>query len=174
MQLNSVKEFEDFADYYQVETDGDRAWVTSKNEKVLKTGDNSHGYQQYCLYLKSGKPKTVKEHRLFAICFLPNPENLPQVNHIDSNRSNNLLSNLAWCDNTENQLHAYKFGNQKSGEKHGRAKLKDSEVPLIFQMRKTGLTQKAIGLHFGVDKSQISNILRGKYRSQNQRICDGV
>jgi hypothetical protein len=52
-----------------------------------------------------------------------------------------------------------------SGEQHGSAKLRDSEIPLIFQMRKTGKTLKEIGLHFGVHLSQIHNILNGKQRS---------
>jgi hypothetical protein len=169
MQLSLVEEFEEVMDYYQVCREDDRCWVTSKNGKVLKTGD-CHGYRQYGLYLKSGKRKMISEHRLFAICFIQNPENFPQVNHIDSNRSNNSLSNFAWCDNSGNQLHAYEFGCKKPilGENHGCAKLKDSEIPLIFDMRKSGLTLKAIGNHFGIHLSHISNILSGKKRSQIQ------
>jgi hypothetical protein len=170
MQLNLIKEFEEMMDYYQIEIDGDRCWVTSKNGKVLKTGDKGDGYRHYGLYLKSGKQKKIYEHRIFAICFLKNPENKSDVNHIDGVKSNNSLSNLEWNTRSENIKHSFQTGLQKPilGEKHACAKLKDSEIPMIFQMRKTGLTQKAIGLHFGVSDVQISYILSGKQRSQNQ------
>jgi hypothetical protein len=169
MQLNLVKEFEEMMDYYQIETDGDKCWVTSKNGKVLKTGD-SHDYRNYCLMLKTGKKKMIQEHRIFAICFLENPEDKEQVNHKDGCKTNNRLSNLEWNTQSENMHHAYRTGLSKPflGEKHACAKLKDSEIPLIFQMRKTGLSQRAIGFHFGVSQMLISYILSGKSRSQNQ------
>jgi predicted XRE-type DNA-binding protein len=169
VQLSLVKGFEEMADYYQVETDGDRCWVTSINGKVLKASVNSHGYRQYVLYLKSGKQKTILEHRLFAICFLNNSEDKEQVNHIDGNKSNNLLSNLEWMTPKENTQHAFRTGLSKLlfGDKARNMKLRDSEIHIIFNMRKTGMTQKAIGLHFGVSQSQISAILLGKSRSQS-------
>jgi hypothetical protein len=167
VQLSLVKGFEEMADYYQVETDGDKCWVTSINGKVLKASDCVNGYRTYCLMLKSSKKKTILEHRLFAICFIQNPEDKSQVNHLDSNKSNNLLSNLSWVTQSENGLYAYQVGEQKQGEQHGRAKLKDSEIPIIFQMRRSGLTLKAIGDHFGVSHAQIYRILNSKSRSQS-------
>jgi hypothetical protein len=169
MQLNLVDGFEEMMDYYQVCLEEDRAWVTSKNGKVLKTGD-CHGYRRYYLMLKSGKPKKILEHRLFAMCFIENPENKSDINHKDGVKSNNLLSNLEWNTRLENINHAFQTGLSKPilGEKHGRAKLKDSEIPLIFEMQKTGLSQRAIGLRFGISQMQISRILRSENRSQNQ------
>jgi hypothetical protein len=167
LKLNQVCGFEEFADYYEVETDGDYCWVTSKNGKVLKTGD-CHGYQIYGFQLKSGKEKKIREHRLFAICFIENPENKSDVNHIDGVKTNNSLSNLEWVTSSENMQHAFRTGLKQPilGEQNGRAKLKNSEIPLIFNMRKTGLTQKAIGDHFGISQVQISRILRSENRSQ--------
>ena len=46
--------------------------------------------------------KTYFIHRLVCLTYLPNPDNLPQVNHIDKNKINNHVSNLEWCDNTYN------------------------------------------------------------------------
>ena len=46
---------------------------------------------------------------LVALAFIPNPDNKPQVNHIDNNPLNNELSNLEWCTNSENQIHRFKL-----------------------------------------------------------------
>jgi hypothetical protein len=54
--------------------------------------------------------KTYSVHRLIALTFLPNPENKPEVNHKDSNRANNAVSNLEWSTKVENIEHAYEHG----------------------------------------------------------------
>jgi hypothetical protein len=170
VQLSLVKEFEGMADYYQVCREGDRCWVLGKDGRVLKASDSRKGYRQIGLMMQNGKQKWILEHRLFAICFLPNLKNLPVINHIDGVKDNNLLSNLEWDTYTGNNQKAYDTGLKKaiSGDDCSWTKIKDSEIPLIFNMRKSGLALKAIGLHFGVDKSQISRILSGKQRSQYQ------
>jgi hypothetical protein len=164
IQLNSVKEFEDVKDYYLVCRDGDQCWLEGKT--CIRTANYDQvGYRRYVLSTIKDK-KLGLEHRIFALCFIPNPEDKEQVNHIDGIKSNNSLSNLEWNTQSENMYHAYRTGLQKPliGENHGSAKLKDSEISLIFDMRKTGITQKAIGDHFGVSQKHISDILSGKYR----------
>lgn len=70
-------------------------------ERTLKPTKDSHGY--LCVSLcKEGKMKFVKIHRLVAEAFIPNPYNLPQVNHKDENPLNNNANNLEWCDNKYN------------------------------------------------------------------------
>ena len=51
-------------------------------------------------------------YRLIALTFIPNLENLPQINHIDDNKLNNHVTNLEWIDNSGNQIHAYRLGLQ--------------------------------------------------------------
>lgn len=67
-----------------------------KRGTLLAFGHNSGGYSLVKL-CDNGKEKTAKVHRLVAQAFIPNPDNLPWVNHIDENPANNTVSNLEWC-----------------------------------------------------------------------------
>lgn len=69
--------------------------------RILKLKTNNQGYLQVNLY-KNGKVKTFRVHRLVAEAFLPNPDNLPEVNHKDENKLNNCVSNLEWCTSSYN------------------------------------------------------------------------
>ena len=87
---------------------------------------------------------TKRVHRLIAKTFIPNPDNKPQINHIDSNPSNNAVSNLEWCTRSENMLHAFKFGHHShEGERHNRRKLSKSDVLYIREHPEIKLTQLA-------------------------------
>ena len=69
--------------------------------QVLKAGMNTQGYLFVCLY-KDGKHKLYTVHRLVAQAFLANPDNMPEVNHIDECKTNNAVSNLEWCTRAYN------------------------------------------------------------------------
>ncbi len=93
-------------------------WVSNlgrvKNaEKVLKLTPNKKGYQRVGLH-KNGKIKTVYVHRLVAEAFVPNNNNLPQVNHKDENKSNNNADNLEWCTSLYNNTYGDK--NERANE----------------------------------------------------------
>lgn len=72
--------------------------VNSNNskERILKPGIDGVGYLLVILF-KDGKAKTFRIHRLVAKTFIPNIENLPQVNHKDEIKTNNCVENLEWC-----------------------------------------------------------------------------
>lgn len=63
---------------------------------------------------KNGKMKRFTIHRLVAVAFISNPNNLPQINHIDGDKLNNNFANLEWCSASDNQKHAYKIKLKKS------------------------------------------------------------
>lgn len=81
------------------------------SERTLKPMTNSVGYLQVCL-CKNGKGKWHRIHRLVAETFIPNPLNLPVVNHIDKNKENNYAENLEWCD----QLYNVQYNTNKVEE----------------------------------------------------------
>lgn len=68
-----------------------------KNKKFLKPGHYKNGYLFVNLY-KNGERKPYYIHRLVGEAYIPNIDNLPQINHKDENKANNCLQNLEWCD----------------------------------------------------------------------------
>lgn len=80
-------------------------------------------------------------HRLVAIAFIPNPDNKPQVNHKDGNKSNNAVWNLEWVTNSENLIHAFETNLLKSrpGEEHHNASITDDDARYICELLSTNL-----------------------------------
>ena len=107
------KDIKDWEDYYEVNTEG---VVRNKlNGNIIKGDINNAGYYRICLWNKNHIPSKQRffRHRLVAETFIENPLNLPQVNHIDGDKSNNHISNLEWCSQKENELHSRKVINTK-------------------------------------------------------------
>lgn len=77
--------------------------------KILNGGCYPNGYEFVCLR-KDGHNRNRMTHRLVAEAFIPNPDNLPVVNHKDGNRHNNDVSNLEWCTQGQNLKHAVEIG----------------------------------------------------------------
>ena len=85
--------------------------------KFMKTHVDTNGYPKISISNK-GIRKTCKIHRLVAYYFIPNPENKPQVDHIDGNPQNNSIENLRWCDHSQNQQNSSAKFNNKLGIKN--------------------------------------------------------
>ena len=89
--------------------------VNAKTGKVLHQYKSEHGYLRVALY-ENGKQKRVLVHRLVAMKYIPNPHNLPQVNHKNGIKTDNRVENLEWCTASENQQHrryTLKSGNRR-------------------------------------------------------------
>jgi len=80
------------------------------------------------LGLSLGVGRYVQVHRLVAVAFLPNPGNLPEVNHKDGNKANNAVENLEWVTHCENGRHASRTGLLAIGTDHGQSKLTPAAV----------------------------------------------
>lgn len=90
-----MKDIKGYEELYGITSCG-KVW-SYKRQKFLKPRSNGKGYLQVNL-CKNGMVKSYKVHRLVAEAYIPNPENLPQINHKDENKENNCLQNLEWCD----------------------------------------------------------------------------
>lgn len=97
--LEFWKDIEGYEGLYQVSNVGQVKSL--KRNKILKSGKTKKGYLQISLY-KDGKRKLFLIHRLVAAAFLPNEEELPQVDHVNGNKTDNRASNLQWISHVEN------------------------------------------------------------------------
>lgn len=109
--MEEWKWIKDYEGEYQISSFG-RIKSFKKNKKngllMKPKRDGQNRYYIICLS-KNGISNYYLIHRLVAQTFLPNPNNLPQVNHIDGNKKNNKLENLEWVTCSENITHAYKL-----------------------------------------------------------------
>lgn len=90
--------------------------IKNKYGKFLNPTIDSVGYKMVGLW-KDKKETKNRLHRIIAKTFLENPDNLPCVNHIDGDKTNNTIDNLEWCTYKDNNLHAYKIGLKKGSNK---------------------------------------------------------
>lgn len=111
-----------YEDYYEVSNLGriraiDRT-ITDKNGREKKLHGHmmlqqKHRNGYYSVMLtRGGKQKRFSVHRLVGTAFVPNPDNLPEINHKDETRDNNCADNLEWCDRSYNNVYGAKLTNQ--------------------------------------------------------------
>lgn len=133
----------------------------NSKERILKQKINKNGY--CCVALcKEGKPKYYQVHRLVAQTFLPNPDNLPQVNHIDENKQNNCVSNLEFCTQKYNNIYGTRL-ERCSKSMIGKNKGKISHHKYVVQL---SLNEIPINVYFS-----LANASR-KTKSNNTKICE--
>lgn len=105
-----------------------------------------------------GKKVTLLVHRIVATCFIPNPNNLPEVNHIDNDPTNNAVSNLEWCTDQYNQNYKKNFGTSPadvSGRPTIAVNPKTSEV-FWFESQHEAARQLCVG------QGNVNSVVNGK------------
>jgi len=153
------KPIKDFETYCEISNLGNvRSLRTGKLRKLQIHTD---GY--YCLIFFVNKLRHTKYiHRLIAEAFIPNPDNKPEINHIDGNKKNNNILNLEWCTHKENIDHAYNNNLIKinRGENKNNHKLTDNDVILIRSLN--NIKQIDIAKKFNISTKTIRDILNNK------------
>lgn len=100
------KPIKDFEVYYEASTLGQ---IRNSRGKIMKSYINNKGY--HCIDFRVNNVRTKHlVHRVVLTTFVVNTANLPEVNHIDENKSNNTLSNLEWCSRAYNKQHSIASG----------------------------------------------------------------
>jgi len=137
--------------------------VTYKNSDKLRTpSTHKRGYKWIWFVIPSKGKKKLLMHRVVAELFIPNPDNLPQVNHIDGDKTNNFEGNLEWVTNYENRQHAVKNNLIAKGETLAK-KLTWKKVAQIrkeYVRNSSTKGQYALARKYGVSQSVIMEILR--------------
>ena len=147
-----------------------------RNDKtgcILKGGLDTYGYPQVIL-CKNGSRYGRKVHRLVAEAFIPNPDNKPQINHVDGNKQNNAASNLEFCTNQENQTHFWRYLNNeqnrvnRSNSHKGKGLLSDNpnaKSVIRLEDGKVFKTLKEAALETGIRYTDISQVCNGKRKT---------
>jgi len=130
--------------------------ITFKKGVYLKPQKTKKGYLSIGLSNSSFKKVTI--HRLVGLHFIPNPLNLPQINHLDGNKENNNDWNLEWSNNRNNQLHAWKYGLQPKRKENTKKFSKDILV-LIEKLYISGKNRKEISDELNLSINTIKYIL---------------
>lgn len=147
------KDIKHYEGIYKISNHG-RVWSIHKRDyKTPSVKDN--GYLVVQLY-KNGKMHNEYIHRLVALTFIPNPNNLPQVNHKDECKKHNSVDNLEWCDCTYNN----NYGTARERGTHTR-----KEKGLYENARKKWLTN---------NPSRVNPKLKGDNSNAKSVMCDGV
>jgi hypothetical protein len=136
--------------------------------KLLLQGKNKKGYPEVKL-CENNKQEARNPHRLLALAFIPNTNDLPQVNHIDGNKLNNHISNLEWISNSDNMRHAYRLGLKCSkGENNSNCKITDNQVTQIKLIYNTGKSSKYISEELDIKLHIVRQIISGKSWKTNK------
>lgn len=142
---------------------GSTGGLRSHNGFWMKAKKERNGYYTVSLLDRNVQSKTYSIHRLVARIYIPNPDDLPQVNHKNCNKADNRVENLEWMTSRENIAHAIENNLRHGalGEKNGMSKLTLIQVINIHHCFGSISTYK-LAKRYGVAHSTIHRIWRGK------------
>ena len=148
-----MKDIKGYEGLYAVTEDG-QIW-SYRSKKFLKPNKNTSGYLYVILYKDENK-KHYFIHRVVAENFIPNPENLLQVNHIDENKTNNAIENLEWCTPVYNTNYGTR---NKRASRSKFIPVYCEELHKVFESAKTAAEE------LGIHRCNITSCCKGKRKT---------
>ena len=152
-----------------------KSYLVNIKGRILKPKLTKLGYYEHGL--SNGKRRdmtSVRVNRLVAEAFIPNPENKPQVHHIDHNKLNNCVENLRWVTCRENIQAEVDdgrgWGNFKTGISHHNAKFTDEQILEMFKLERKGLKRSEIADKIGCSRGYVTEILKDRKRACTKQI----
>ena len=157
------KDVEEYEGLYEVSNLG--RIRNAKTLSIKSQNDNGRGYLQVNLW-KNNKGQMKYIHRLVAAAFISNPDNLPQVNHKDEDKTNNRVDNLEWFDNSYNNNYGTKckrqsesyLNNGKNCHKVAKCDMDGNVIEIYRSMReaerKNNMGNGVLSAYFRLDQSQ--------------------
>lgn len=164
-----MEEIKGFENYY-IDVFGR---IYNKKRMRMKTTVRKDGYET-CTIRRAKKPYSVYIHRLVAAQFIPNVNNLPQVNHINGIKHDNTVDNLEWVTAKQNTVHAVETGLAVPKiDSYKKASIKNRKVSpedelKIKELHNNGLSFRGIALAIGVHHKTVSGIVNqtGDFRAR--------
>lgn len=162
--MENWKRIQDYEGLYEV---SDKGRVRDLKGNIKPMYKNNKGYLCLSLYV-NGKTYHPTIHRLVAKTFIENLNNYPQINHKDCNKLNNDITNLEWCNQRYNYDEGMKTFQYSKNENHFYSKLKNSDIPMIYNLYKLGFTRVTVSRIFNINPSSLEAIEKGvSYRELN-------
>lgn len=154
-----------FEGKYMVSNDGrvkSLSYMRTGVERELKQQTDKDGYKTVCI---GGSPKKV--HRLVALAFIPNPSDLPMINHKDENKTNNNVDNLEWCDSTYNNNYSDRVERASKTNKTSllmsNSKFKSKPI-FCHENNKIYISQTQASKELNINDGNIGKVARGLYK----------
>ena len=157
------KDITNYEGIYQISSCGRVRSLYYKKFKILKLRQDKYGYYQIDLH-KNNNVRTFKVHRLVAEAFIHNPNNYPQVNHKDENKTNNKIDNLEWCTN---------YYNRNYGTRNKRASEKCKKEVICITTGEIFNSIKEASVKYNVNSSYITANCKGRQKSAGKHPITG-
>lgn len=134
----------------------------NRHKQIKSIQDNGFGYRKTAFSLPNKRLVNRYIHRMVAIAFIPNHENLPQVGHKDHNKDNNCVENLYWTtqkQNTRDGIEAGRINAKKRGKTN---QLTPAQLDEIARKRAEGMGVADVARSMSLPRTTISSVLNGR------------